>query len=121
MFSIRINASAGLENFFARYPQLFEEARETATNKSLDLLQETAFRKAPYKTGTLRREIKQLYSKRMLVAGTHQSRPYAYVQEFGNSAGTLRGKRYFYGAMEEKQKEVLDIFSKEFRRALSGK
>ena len=120
MFSIKVKSSPGLDRFFTRYPQLYEKAREKATNKSLDILQTRAFRKAPYKTGTLRREIKQIYNKRMLVAGTHHSRPYAYVQEFGNKAGTLKGRKYFYGALEEKTKSVLKIFAEEFRRVLNG-
>ena len=125
MYSIQIKMSSGLENFFNRYPQLYEGAREKATNKSLDLLQKTSHSKAPYLTGTLRREIKQLYSQRMLVAGTHQSRDYAAIHEFGGKAGrnhsvTIKPKKYFFGAMKEKTKEVLDIFAKEFRRVLDG-
>lgn len=142
MYSIKIKTSPGLEKLFARYPQLYEQAREKGTNKSLDLLQKTAHEKAPYLTGTLRREIKQLYSQRMLVAGTHQSRPYAYVQETGMTIKarnrpyivfqtkdgswhsvkqvTIKPKKYFFGAMKEKSKEVLDIFAKEFRRVLGG-
>ena len=100
--------------------KITEKARERATNKSLDVLQKSAYYKAPYKTGTLRREIKQDYGNRRLVAGTNFSRPYAYVQEFGNQAGTLKGRKYFYGALKENTKKVLDIFAKEFRRVLGG-
>lgn len=142
MYSIKIKPSPGLENFFNRYPQLYEDGRTRATNKSLVFLQKTSFYKAPYEKGTLRGEIKQLYSRRMLVAGTHQSRDYAAIHEFG---GTIRAKnkpylvfqtrdgswhsvkqviikpkKYFYGALKEKTKEVLDIFAKEFRRVLGG-
>ena len=127
MLSIKINASAGLDNFFKRYPQLYDRAKKKATDQSLDLLQAkalsggTTHEAAPYKTGNLRREIKQDYTNRRLVAGTHISRDYAYVQEFGNRKGTIRAKRVFYGALKENTKKVLDIFKKQFRRALSGK
>ena len=121
MLSIKINVSPGLENFFNRYPQFYEQAKTKATNKSLDLLQKDSFSRAPYKTGTLRREIKQDYANSRLVAGTNFSRPYAYVQEFGNKAGTLKGRKYFYGALKDNTKKVLNIFAKEFRRVLGGK
>ena len=121
MLSIKVKSSAGLDNFMQRYPQLYEQAKEKATNKSLDLLQKESFDRAPYKNGNLRGEIKQDYTNSRLVAGTNQSRPYAYVQEFGNDAGTLKGRKYFYGALKDNTKKVLDIFRKEFRRVLSGK
>ncbi|MAH45559.1 hypothetical protein CMI37_07005 [Candidatus Pacearchaeota archaeon] len=121
MLSIKVKASPGLKLFLQKYPSLYEEARERATNKSLDLLQKESFDLAPYDTGTLRREIKQDYRNRRLVAGTYFSRPYAYVQEFGNKAGTLKPRRYFFGALKDNTQKVLDIFKKEFRRVLSGK
>jgi len=124
MLSIKIKSSPGLDNFMRRYPQLYEDAKTEATDQSLDLLQLKTLKEdpqAPYKTGTLRREIKQDYYNRRLVAGTNHSRPYAYVQEFGNKAGTLKPKRYFFGTLEKNTKKVLDIFRKEFRRVLSGK
>ena len=121
MLSIKIKSSPGLTNFMNRYPQMFEDAKTKGTNKSLDLLQKESFDRAPYDTGTLRREIKQDYTNRRLVAGTNFSRPYAYVQEFGNKAGTLKPRKYFYGALKDNTKKVLDIFRKEFRKVLSGK
>ena len=143
MLSIKIKASPGLTSFFNKYPSLYESARAKGTNKSLDLLQKESFDRAPYKQGTLRREIKQDYRNRRLVAGTNQSRPYAWVQENGmtiHAKGngcmtfktkdgswhsvkqvTIKPKKFMHGALKDNTKKVLEIFSTEFRKVLSGK
>jgi phage gpG-like protein len=120
MYTLRVTMSAGLEKFLRDYPTLFEDVKKSATNKSLDLLQRTSFEKAPYKTGTLRRELKQRYTERSLVAGTDLSRAYAEIQDVGGMAGRghksrIPAKHYFYRNAVEQQGKVLNIFADKFR------
>lgn len=120
MFSIRVTTSASMDRFFAQYPQLFESAKKQATGRALDLLQRSSFQKAPYKTGNLRREIKQNYNDKKLVAGTDRSFAYALIQDLGGKAGrnhsvTIRPKHYFFQNAVEQQNNVLNEFVKSFQ------
>jgi len=137
MYTLRVTMSPSLEKFLRDYPTLFEDVKKSATNKSLDLLQRTSFEKAPYRTGTLRREIKQRYTERSLVAGTDMSRAYAEIQDVGGTirprnakalrfmtrdgswhtvkSVTIKPKHYFYRNAVEQQGKVLNIFVDKFR------
>jgi phage gpG-like protein len=120
MFSIRVTTSASMDRFFSQYPDLFEKAKTQATNRALDILQKTSFQKAPYKTGNLRREIKQMYDGKKLVAGTDRSFAYALIQDVGGKAGrnhsvTIRPKHYFFQNAVEQQNNVLNEFVKSFQ------
>ena len=140
MYSIRVEVSPSLTNFLTQYPQLFEAAKKKAVNKSLDHLQKTSFAKAPYKFGNLRRELKQRYSEKKLVAGTDVSRNYAEIQDRGGTIkakgkGWLRfmaygswhtvkqvvipGKHYFFDNAEEQKGNVLNLFIESFKELLS--
>ncbi len=140
MYAIKIEVSQSLKNFLAKYPALYEEAKTKATNKSLDLLQSTSFTKAPYRFGNLRREIKQRYDEKKLVAGTDQSRAYARIQDSGGTirakeGGWLRfmtkdgswhtvkqvtipGKHYFFDNAVAQQGKVLNYFVDSFKELL---
>ena len=120
MYSIRVEVSPALDNFFKKYPKLFEDAKKRALNKSLDLLQKTSFIKAPYKTGQLRREIKQMYANKALVAGTDLSSAYALIQDVGGTTGRngsvkIKPKHYFFRNAVEQQDKVLNEFVKSFK------
>ena len=139
-YSVKIEMSQSLKNFLAKYPQLYEDAKKKATNKSLDLLQNTSFTKAPYRFGTLRREIKQRYAEKRLVAGTDQSKAYAEIQDRGGTikakAGgwlrfmtrdgswhtvkqvTIPGKHYFFDNAIQQQGKVLNYFVDSFKELL---
>jgi phage gpG-like protein len=99
---------------------MYEAAKKQATGRSLDLLQRSSFVKAPYKTGTLRREIKQMYDDKKLVAGTDSSYHYALIQDVGGQAGrnrsaTIKPKHYFFKNAVEQQDKVLNEFVKSFK------
>ncbi len=137
MYSIHVEMSNSLKNFLTHYPKLFEEAKTTGINKTLDLLQDTSLKKAPYKTGTLRREIKQIYNERKLVAGTDSSFKYAYIQDEGGTIKAVNGpylkfmtsdgswhsvkqvtikpKHYFFRNLEDQRSRVLNEFTKSFQ------
>jgi len=117
MYSFKVKTSSGMKRFFKAYPQLFSKAFTKGTNNSLDMLKKASNKAAPYDLGTLRREIKQIYTARMLVAGTVHSRDYAYLQELTHK--TKSG--YFFGTFRKKKNAILEIFIKEFRKVLSGK
>ena len=141
MYSIKIEVSPNLKNFLNKYPQLFEDAKKKATNKSLDLLQKTSFAKAPYRFGNLRREIKQRYSDKKLVAGTDVSRNYAEIQDRGGTIKakgngwlrfmtkdntwhtvkqvTIPGKHYFFANAEAQKGTVLNLFVDSFKELLA--
>lgn len=137
MYNIKVSMSPALEKFLTHYPQLYDDAKKNGINKSLDLLQSTSSRKAPYKTGTLRREIKQMYNDKKLVAGTDGSQKYAYIQDMGGvikpktkkylrfqtsdgswhtvSQVTIKPKHYFFRNAEEQKDKVLNEFVKAFQ------
>jgi len=140
MYNIKVTMSPALVNFLEHYPQLYSDAKKNGINKSLDLLQSTSFKKAPYKTGTLRREIKQMYNENKLVAGTDSSQKYAYIQDMGGiikpvnkkylrfqtadgswhtvSQVTIKPKHYFFRNAEEQKDKVLNEFTKAFQTML---
>ena len=142
MYNVRVEVSPALTRWLNNYPQLYEDAKKKAINKSLDLLQETSFKKAPYRFGTLRREIKQRYNESKIVAGTDQSAAYALIQDIGGTIrpkdhkGWLRfktkdgswhtvkqvkipGKHYFFENAAQQQGKVLNYFVASFKELIA--
>lgn len=120
---------------------IFETATRRARDRSLALISKTAVKRAPYQAGQLKREIKPIFSAGKIVAGTHLSKKYAPIQEFG---GIIRAKnhpylvwkdkngnwhkakqvkipakKYFYSSLRDRTPEVLQIYKQEIRRALA--
>lgn len=125
MITINLKFNTGYKSYFENYPHLYDQMNERASKRTLEMWQERAFVRAPYKTGTLRREIRALYSDRRLVAGEYLSRPYALIQDKGGKAGrnysvTIKPKHYFFKMAEESAEEVLKIYEEEVERILNG-
>lgn len=139
MFFVRVTTSGAAKKLLEGSPN-FKEAGDRAVKRLLIFMQKLAFKKAPYQFGILRREIKPIFDKRLLVAGTSLSKAYAPIQEFGGTirpkrAGgwlvwkdrggnwhrarqvTIKPKRYFRDTATESVKEAEKIFKEEYVRA----
>jgi len=142
MYTVEIKASPGFERFLKNHAAVLDTADQNALYRSLDLLQIKSYYKAPYRFGVLRREIKQIYKEKKLVAGTGLSKKYAPIQEFGgwiypknkkvlawkDKDGTwhhakkvyIKPKHYFLNTLQENQNEILKIYTEEYGKALQG-
>ncbi|MFA5357212.1 MAG: hypothetical protein WC301_07455 [Candidatus Omnitrophota bacterium] len=123
MINISYSFSNDYRNYFTQYPYLFEKMKTRASKRVLEMWQQRAFVRAPYKTGTLRREIKALYNERILVAGQFLSRDYALIQDVGGRAGRnrsayIRPKHYFFRMAEESEPEVIRIYEEEVEKII---
>lgn len=86
-----------------------------------------ARRRAPYKTGTLRRSIEVIeQGPRQVAVGSRQ--PYAARIEFGFSGRDRLGRLYnqpaqpyLRPAIEETRQRMAQVFAEEVRRALGGR
>lgn len=125
MISISYGFSQGYKRYFETYPSLFDRFKERASKRVLEMWHRRAFDKAPYKTGTLRREIKPYYDRQLLVAGEFLSKPYARIQDVGGRAGrggsvVIKPKHYFFKMAEESEAEVLKIYEEELEKVVNG-
>ena len=125
MISINFNFSREYKNFFSRYPSLFGQVRTRASKRVLQMWQERALVRAPYDTGTLKREVKALYTNHMLVAGQYLSKDYALIQDVGGKAGrghsvNIKPKHYFFKMAEESEPDVIRIYEEEVERVING-
>jgi len=125
MISISYQFSSDYQRYFNNYPSLYESFKQRAAKRTLELWQRRAIDKAPYKTGTLKREIKALYSSNMLVAGQFLSQPYAHIQDEGGRAGRggsvyIKPKHYFFKMAEESEPEVERIYEEELEKVING-
>lgn len=125
MIKISVNYSNSFKRFFGSYPDLFEKAKRNASKRVLVLWQERSVHLAPYKTGTLRREIRALYNENTFTAGNELSMPYALIHDKGGYAGRghkayIKPKHYFFKMASDSSNEVLEIYQDEFRKAMHG-
>lgn len=135
MYSIKVEISPSLTNFLNKYPQLYEDARKKATEKSLNLLVQSIQTKVMniklYQSGQLHSGVG--WREKSVFAGLNTSNKYAKVQEFGGPlAGTkavkgagqpgwkyIKPKKYFYSTAEAQKDKILNFFVDSFKELLA--
>lgn len=111
----------------ARAEQAVERAITDAMQIAAMEAANEARRRAPYKTGTLRRSIEVIeQGPRQVVVGSRQ--PYAARIEFGFAGRDRLGRLYnqpaqpyLRPAIEETRTRMTQVFAEEVRRALGGR
>jgi HK97 gp10 family phage protein len=127
MLTVEVEIGQEFRSSIARAEQAVERAITDAMSIAAMEAANEARRRAPYKTGTLRRsiEVKEM-GPRQVAVGSGQ--PYAARIEFGfagrDSLGRLYNqpaKPYLRPAIEETRQRMAQVFAEEVRRALGGR
>jgi len=124
MIRINYSYSHDYKKFFDNAPRLFEDFKNRASKRTLEMWHKRAFERAPYDKGTLSREIKHLYNQHILAAGQFLSAPYAHIQDVGGRAGRggsvyIKPKHYFYKMADDSAPEVERIYEEELEKTIS--
>lgn len=127
MLTVEVEIGQEFRSSIARAEQAVERAITDAMQIAAMEAANEARRRAPYKTGTLRRsiEVKEMGPRQVAVCS---ELPYAARIEFGfagrDSLGRLYNqpaKPYLRPAIEETRQRMAQVFAEEVRRALGGR
>ena len=104
--------------------QLTRDEAKLALQAGALAIEQEAKKRAPYKSGSLRRDIGTETRDdggvvRVLI-GNSKAIPYAPFQEFGTSRG-VPAKAYLRGALREKRKEAVEQVAKAAKHIMRGK